>query len=209
VPKNLVSLAPGVVVEELGNNLLVLTPGSQKVVTLGGKQASALRTVLEGDQPVIDDTVKELVSLQILHGATGMSRRGLLTAGSLGALSTVAILSLPTAAAASSEVSGIPVTGAIYLNTNAGTRFAIQVYLPIAVIDSDDLSPGAVLRYANSTYEMEFDTNNGVSGDGTFSIFAYVTTDVVTDSIQAGAPFTLDFFYDSTLYTAAGNDVFP
>lgn len=110
-----VSLVAGVVVERVGDDLLVVVPGNTSAVSLSGRSAEVLADVEAGKR--VDSSelaLRELVELGIVS-APGLSRRGLIKAGAIGAGASIAVLSFPSAAMASSGIaltgSGIALTG--------------------------------------------------------------------------------------------------
>jgi len=100
------TLIPGVIVERVGDDLMVIVPGNNDVVSLSGRPADVLADVQEGR--VVDPSEPALKTLNDLGIVTspGMSRRGLITAGALGAGAGVVMLSMPAAAAAGSGPEG-------------------------------------------------------------------------------------------------------
>jgi hypothetical protein len=101
----MVSLAAGVVVERVGDDLMVIVPGHTDVVKLSGASAAVLLDVQAGTPVSSNDTVvEELVDLGIVS-APGLSRRGLIKVGAIGAgAAGIAVLAMPGVAAASSVV---------------------------------------------------------------------------------------------------------
>ncbi len=107
----IVSVAPGVVVEGVGDDLMVIVPGRSDVVSLSGRPAQVLANVRSGmNVDWADPALRDLVDLGIV-AAPGLSRRGLIKAGAIGVGAGVASLALPTAAYAASvsyvEIAGI------------------------------------------------------------------------------------------------------
>lgn len=97
-------LAKGVVVEQVGSDFLVIAPGSLDAVRLTGEAAETLSKIQSGI--FVDSTspvVGELSSFGILE-AQGVSRRGLIKAGAIGAGAGIAVMAMPGVAAASSQV---------------------------------------------------------------------------------------------------------
>jgi hypothetical protein len=112
VSKSSMSIAPGVIVEMVGNDVVVMVPESAEVIRLSGDAAHTIRAIHAGDVSVLPShIVDELLEGGILISQAGMSRRGVLTAGALGAGAGIAALTMPSVAAASS-----PVTSAVSLN---------------------------------------------------------------------------------------------
>jgi hypothetical protein len=108
--KNL-SLSPGVIVERVGDDLMVMVPGNTEVVKLSGASAAVLLDVQAGT-PVssADPGMSDLIGAGIVL-TPGVSRRGLLKTGAIGAGAGVALLAMPGVAAAASlaELSGFAV----------------------------------------------------------------------------------------------------
>jgi len=97
------TVTPGVIVERVGEELMVVIPGNSDVVSLTGRPAEVLVDVQAGkDVDPTEPALQTLSDLGILI-SPGMSRRGLITAGALGAGASVVMLSMPAAAAASSD----------------------------------------------------------------------------------------------------------
>lgn len=202
---NLISLAPGVMIEELGHELLVMIPGSQETFTLSGAAADAIQIIASGGQPVMDATVRNLLALNILHSSSGMSRRGLLKAGSIGALGTVAVMSMPTVAAASSP-SVTVVQGMIEQG------LVVTTYAPLGSVWQTDevydeefnyLISGR-LFYKGQQWDMT-PYENSENDDGVTEI--KWSTNLDPDSIAVDdSPFTLDFAVGSENFSARGTN---
>lgn len=97
-----VIIAPGVLIEDFGSHLLVMVPGSGDVLTLSGASADLVRDLQQGSLISIGACGSELLRRGILKPA-GISRRSLLAAGTITATAGIGVLSLPAAAASSSE----------------------------------------------------------------------------------------------------------
>jgi hypothetical protein len=123
-----VSLAQGVVVEDIAGDVLVMVPGSADVMRLTGGAADVVRTVLSGDVVVPNDTVSELIDRGVLTSRGGVSRRSVVTAGAVGAGAGIAVLSMPGVAAASSGPSG----GG---SGDASTRIAVSGFYAWEIAD--------------------------------------------------------------------------
>ena len=97
-----VSVTPGVIVERVGDDLMVIIPGNTDVVSLSGRVADILLDVKAGKTVDSNDpAVHDLITLGVLT-APGMSRRGLITAGAIGAGAGITMMAMPAAAASSS-----------------------------------------------------------------------------------------------------------
>ena len=101
--KSDVRLAAGLVVESVGEDLLILLPGARDVVRITGSAAEVVRA-LEAGNPIDSyaPSVSELKSLGIVSLGSGLSRRGLVRGSAVGLGAAVAVLAMPNVAAASS-----------------------------------------------------------------------------------------------------------
>lgn len=100
--KRTVNLSSGIVVEQLAGEVLVVSPGND-VLRLSGAPADVVLDLQAGKQ--VDSShpsVSDLVQLGIVT-VSGLSRRSLVKTGVFGAGAGIAVLSLPTVAAASTE----------------------------------------------------------------------------------------------------------
>lgn len=98
------TLAKGVVAENMGDTVLVMIPGQTEVLRLTGPAADVVTAVTSG-HPVSDENrelLEELGHLGVI--TTPMSRRSLLRVGAIGAGAGVAVLAMPSVAAAASLV---------------------------------------------------------------------------------------------------------
>jgi hypothetical protein len=98
------SLMAGVMVERVGDDLMVIIPGNSDVVSVSGRPAEVLLDVKAGRKvDLADPALRDLVDLGIVS-APGISRRGLIKAGAIVAGAGVAVMAMPGVATASSEV---------------------------------------------------------------------------------------------------------
>jgi len=96
------TITPGVLIEKVGDDLMVITPKVSEAIILSGHIADTLAAIADGETvDGSDDAVSHLVELGIVH-TPGMSRRGLIAAGALGAGAGVVLLSMPAAAVSAS-----------------------------------------------------------------------------------------------------------
>ena len=103
-----VRLAKGVVTEQVGGDLLVVVPGNFDVLRLTGEAASTLSKIQSGvGIDLTSPVLRELFARGIVVNP-GISRRGLITSGAIGAGAGIAVLALPGIAAASSGGDGGP-----------------------------------------------------------------------------------------------------
>ena len=137
-----VSVKPGVIVERVGDDLMVIVPGNSDVVKLTGGVAEVLLDISAGKSVDLSDpAVVDLLELGIVS-TPGVSRRGLIKAGAIGAGAGIAVLAMPSVAAASS---GDDSDGGVIPLTQFGDpfsnplRFDFQA-IPPTFDDSDDLN---------------------------------------------------------------------
>jgi hypothetical protein len=169
------SLNPGVVIEPVGQELLVVVPGNQDVLRLSGAPAEALLDIqagrtLDSHNPVVSD----LVELGFVS-TPDVSRRGLIKAGAIGAGAGIAVLAMPSVAAAAS-VAPVTVFGFYGLSQSGGVRSTyIDVWLfdfPNLFLEKGDvgaIAPSAMtvdrgVGQAEVTYWVANDVN-GKDGD--------------------------------------------
>jgi hypothetical protein len=101
--KNTLSIAPGVVIEHVGDDVLVVIPGSSDVMRISGDQATALRIIESGNESGLSrKAVEGLVKVGVVVNRGEVTRRSLVKAGAIGAGAGIAVMALPSAAAASS-----------------------------------------------------------------------------------------------------------
>lgn len=138
----LVKIAPGVMVETVVTDLVVIVPGSLEAFRLTGEAASTLAKIRSGMK--VDPTepeVAELMSRGIVE-MPGISRRGLVKAGAIGAGAGIAVMAMPSVAIASS--------GPEYLNGVYYNGFGIGIGQftglpdrwpsPVPSLDENDVS---------------------------------------------------------------------
>jgi len=140
-------LAPGLVVEQVANDAIVLIPNSSRVLRLSGEAADLVRAASESPQtPEIHEGVFEnLVQEGILVPHSGASRRSVLAAGFGAGLSGAVVLSLPGLAAASSS-GNCPSVNAVPDSTD-GDYGGAQVYFEVASVSFNTMpTPTTTLR---------------------------------------------------------------
>ena len=97
------SVPAGVIVERVGDDLMVVVPGNTDVVSLSGRPAEVLLDVQAGRRvDSSDPALRDLVDMGIVS-APGVSRRGLMKAGAIGAGAGIAVFAMPSVAGASSS----------------------------------------------------------------------------------------------------------
>jgi hypothetical protein len=106
-----VTVCDGLVVEQVGDELLVVVPGQSDVVRLTGEVAEVFQAIRSGHSVTgHGQIVTTLADLGLVVVPSGLSRRSLVKAGAVGAGVGIAVLAMPTVAAASSA-SVVTLTG--------------------------------------------------------------------------------------------------
>jgi hypothetical protein len=95
------STAKGVVVEEMGDDLIVMIPHSSEVLKLTGESAEIVRAVRSGLPVVPGKVVDDLKAVGVLESPS-LTRRGLVKGGAIGVGAGIAVLAMPGVAAADS-----------------------------------------------------------------------------------------------------------
>jgi hypothetical protein len=94
----------GVIAERVGDELLVLLPGRTDAVRLTGHSADVFLDIQAGNKvDASEPAVAALIDLGIVD-ASGLSRRGLIKAGAISVGAGLAVMVMPSAAAAASQV---------------------------------------------------------------------------------------------------------
>lgn len=160
--RKIIDLTTGVLVERVGNEFLVVVPGSLETVKLSGKVAKALQNAQAGHPvDVHSPAVSQLIELGVVDGQSRLSRRGLLRAGAIGAGAGIAVLTMPGAAMASSNASEVPVSFtfalAMFTPGNGATDLAYRIdSLPPVLPDS-----GTKATFTLGGESFEFDWFTG------------------------------------------------
>jgi len=98
-----INVLPGVIVERVGSDLMVIVPGHTDVVALSGHTVDVFLDVKDGRKvDPSDPALRDLIDRGIIS-AVGLSRRGLVRTGALAAGAGIAVLAMPGVAAASSR----------------------------------------------------------------------------------------------------------
>jgi hypothetical protein len=141
------SQGPGLAVNEaavlefVGEDVLVMTPGSTEILKLSGQAAHVVRSVHQGT-PVAESRpeVPELIRLGVLTSGNHLSRRGFVRAGVMAAVAGIAVMAMPGVAAASST-KFISLTGEWFYSDPDGFLAGFSVpgaNLPNPVPSSDE-----------------------------------------------------------------------
>ena len=213
------SVAPDAVVEVVGADVLVHLPGSSEVIRLSGATAEAFLAIQAGEQvDSLDKAVHELVAIGVVQ-SRGLSRRGLVKAGAIGAGAGIAVLAMPSIAAASSVAPGL--TGTLFAATwNDTVRFP-AVSSAISATDPDWVA--AILGIVGAPYSIEGLTDDDpvldggspmqgtvTSGGQSYTAHLYIYEeaplwfflgDTATSSPANAANFVLTFSYGGDEYT--------
>ena len=156
--KSSMSIAPGVTVENVGDDVVVMVPESTEVIRLSGDAAQLVRAIHAGDVSVLPShTVTELLERGILISQAGMSRRGVLTAGAIGAGAGIAALTMPSVAAASSA----PVSTVAAWNAFTFDFERDDDGIPIATIGITEIAVSASnlpAEVTEGTWDLTFST---------------------------------------------------
>ncbi len=100
---NQTRIAQGVLIEKVGEELVVVIPGRNEALRITGQEALALSEIKSGNTlPVDNQAVMKLAELGVID-VPGLSRRGLIKAGAFGAGAGIAVLAMPGVAVASSD----------------------------------------------------------------------------------------------------------
>ena len=145
---------PGVIIEDLGSESAVYIPGVSEVLTLSGDAAAVIRRIRDGESVVgAEAVVSDLVVRGVIEPAQGMSRRGVVRAGVIGAGAGIAALAMPSVAAASSNVGqgggGVSFGVFAFSSTLGGFFFSPQ---PVSAINE-------IVANGNTSVVLEVDGN--------------------------------------------------
>lgn len=100
---NRFELVEGVLLHQVGGDLLVVVPDSLETLRLSGDVAITLLAIHRGVAvDCVGPNINDLIKLGIVSDRSKVSRRGLIRAGAVGVGAGIAVLALPSAAAASS-----------------------------------------------------------------------------------------------------------
>jgi len=167
------TITPGVVIEYIGHEAVVMLPGSSSVMRVSEEQAHALRAIEAGHTSGLStQAVQSLIDAGIVVTHTGMSRRNLVKAGAIGAGAGIAVMAMPTVAAASSpgdEGGGGDEPDFLFVvvsETQNGYVNEVRIPSPPLVNGSpivflDGGTPGTLRRGATSLGYTYFSANNG------------------------------------------------
>lgn len=103
---NRLRIADGVIIEDLGDEVLLTAPGSGQAIRVSAEGREVIDSVRSGvavdsGRPI----VAQLVDAGVLTSSAVISRRGLVRVGAVGAVAGVGVFAMPTAALASSSQS--------------------------------------------------------------------------------------------------------
>jgi len=112
---NRFELVEGVLLQQVGGDLLVVVPDSLETLRLSGDVAITLLAIHRGEAvDCVGPNINDLIKLGIVSDRSKVSRRGLIRAGAVGVGAGIAVLALPSAAAASS----LRITGQYFWDGN-------------------------------------------------------------------------------------------
>ena len=155
-----VRLAAGVLIEEVGGQLLVMVGEPPHVVRLSDEAKSVVSLLEPGKNDIVelDATIQQLAELGILDIETGsaISRRRVLKLTALSAGTGAAVLAFPAAAAASSEV----FLSGTYLPNPPGGNPSLTFFLDTSAVTEPPTffgTPAADLTVQGQTVTFPFD----------------------------------------------------
>jgi hypothetical protein len=97
-----IKVPTGVVAQRVGHELMVLIPGKAEVVKLTGEAAEVFLDIQAGRAVQASDDIVSGLDAQGVIEIPGVSRRGLIKAGAIGTGAGIAVLAMPSVAAAAS-----------------------------------------------------------------------------------------------------------
>jgi len=176
------TVTPGLVLERVGEDVLVMTPGRADVIRLTAEQQHVLQQIIAGKKVGVSGVTEQLVDLGLVTAKSGITRRGVLSAGAVGA--GFAVLSLPTAALASSKPQGSSDNGGSGGGDDSAEEYwrscdrrnggysnsPLEVDLLVEDFKVTEVSRLTLVSYDNS----DFDAPHNVSGEPTFDPDGYV-----------------------------------
>ena len=205
-------LAPGVIVDDLGTDSVVLVPGVPDVLTLSGDAAAVMRRIRHGESlGGAGAVVSDLVVRGVIQPVSGMSRRGVVRAGVIGAGVGIAALAMPGVAAASSAISGVGVLTqfvALVGRASEGVSTAItEGSFQVAGRDVEGNDLGITIASSDLTgpitARLKDETSDRVAtytgSDNRFSI-SFLASENITFNFFRGRGHTLTFTYQGTQY---------
>lgn len=196
-------LAKGVVLEQVGSDLWVVVPGRLDVLRLTGEAALMLSKIQSGvGVDLTSPVARELISLGIVE-IPGISRRGLIKAGAIGAGAGIAVMALPGIAAASSGGDG----GPLLLTPNVSYDvWSTTTGVPVADGPERDVNILAVLVSIGGVPQGDVKADwvfNGATNwlNGDYG-FAYDGSDDPSTFTEISITFEVDGATYEALYTA-------
>ncbi len=186
------SVANGLLIERVGNDLLVVVHGKNELVRLSGDAANLLLSVQAGE--TVRGSESALANLEQLGVITtaGVSRRGLIKASAIGAGAGIAVMAMPGVAAASSACPLVsPIgggasilfypDGGTYLGFLGGSNFSVQYeFLPNGTYYFDFVIPDmeGVGSIEPQTYEDSWTHTEGAIASSYGFLVAGEATDL-------------------------------
>jgi len=208
------TITPGVIVERVGDDLMVIVPGNSEVVSLSGRPAEVLTDVQAGREVDPSEPALKLLSNLGIVTSPGMSRRGLIKVGAIGAGAGIAVMAMPGVAAASSQQR---LSGSYDYDNDENTFFAIVLHdFPSSLGDGDNYSgntptgpvPGPLLGITGvtGTFEIGWETSGDPGerrvvwalpdgGDGNVNLSG--TGDILTSFVWDNVTYLLRLEYGS------------
>jgi hypothetical protein len=197
-----ITVPTGVVAQRVGQELVVLIPGRAEVVKLTGEAAEVFLDIQAGRTVQASDDIVSGLEAQGVIEIPGLSRRGLIKAGAIGAGAGIAVMAMPSVAAAASPSStfegeaywgwlsfgnnGNYDTGTLRFRVDAGSEiFTAQ---PTGLTISGAIPvPTKLLGTVSSPIPRTF--NDGMTAEWEASLaYATVTSDSFGDPLESFAP---------------------
>lgn len=175
-------LAPGVLIEQVGDDVLVVTHDSLTTLRLTGEAATVAYRVQAGQPIELNSPVVRDLAERGIITLPGMSRRGLIKAGAIGAGAGIAVMAMPGVAAASSEPAVITLIG--YWDNTPTPNIQIGVW------DNTGKFPNMAGKASNSiqisvTGQSSSFTSTSVSTS--LIVFASLSPDPVFSGVLSGS----------------------
>lgn len=159
-----VTIADGVLIEEVGDDLMVMLPRRTEVVTLSGDIAHVVRELSAGNPVHPSQTeLSQLRGFGILSPPATLSRRGVIVAGITGLGVGIAVQAMPSVALASSSPigcqPGTPLTGFYFGNNSTATFFVGSI-----TDGQNEKQIGVLSVYVDGQRFASVSSNGGPSG---------------------------------------------
>lgn len=195
-------IAPGVVLEDLGREMLVVVPGRSEIIRLSGPSAKTVRALQQGFQPNTDDTsLRELRDLGITGSTSGFSRRSLLRAGVLGVGAGITVAAMPSLALASSSEAPLFGSWAVF---DSNIEFTFE--WTSNPRPSDDLNDGGPKPSPISSEAFAASVGNPSTEGSTTAWLGAISIVFGSSSFVPSGAYTGTFTFDGATYEVTFNE---